>query len=105
MNITFLLKQSKKKKKDLAVAANITTNTIRNYENGNSEPSLSTLIKMADFFGVSLDTLVGNSKDIVDLKVLNKDKQKLIKEILNLNPQDTNNVISFIQGMNSKNKV
>lgn len=35
------------------------TNMIYNYEHGVCEPTLSKLIKIADYFGVSLDYLVG----------------------------------------------
>ena len=34
-------------------------NTIRTYVSGTSEPTLGKLIKIADYFGVSLDWLVG----------------------------------------------
>lgn len=34
-------------------------NTIRDYECGICDPTLSRLIKIADYFGVSLDYLVG----------------------------------------------
>ena len=33
------------------------------YEYGEREPQLSTLIRMADFYGVSLDYLVGRTDD------------------------------------------
>lgn len=33
----------------------------QNYEYGTAEPRLSTLIRIADFYGVSLDYLVGRS--------------------------------------------
>lgn len=34
---------------------------ISNYESGRCEPSIADLIKLANFFGVSVDFLVGNS--------------------------------------------
>ena len=34
--------------------------TIRRYERGDREPSLSALTALADFFGVSLDELTGH---------------------------------------------
>ena len=34
---------------------------ISNYEGGRCEPSISDLIKLANYFGVSVDFLVGNS--------------------------------------------
>lgn len=40
-----------------------TRGTIGNYENGNKKPSLDTLIKLADYFNVSIDYLVGRTDD------------------------------------------
>lgn len=37
--------------------------TYRRYENGKREPDASTLVKMADFYDVSLDYLVGRSDE------------------------------------------
>mgnify|MGYP000615240400 CR=1 FL=1 len=47
-----------------AVAANasgINLRTYHRYENGEREASVSTLIRMADYFGVTIDYLVGRS--------------------------------------------
>lgn len=45
--------------KDMAERLGITTRGYRNYELGAREPELSTLIKLAEQFHVSLDWLVG----------------------------------------------
>lgn len=37
--------------------------TINNYELGRSEPNISTLIKLAEYFDVSIDYLVGRSDE------------------------------------------
>lgn len=42
---------------------NSTKGTISNYENGNKKPSLDMLIKLADYFNVSIDYLVGRTND------------------------------------------
>ena len=47
--------------KDVSVALNISLRTYQRYEYGEREPSMSTLIALADFFDVSLDYLVGRS--------------------------------------------
>ena len=39
----------------------IALRTYQYYERGEREPQLSTLIRLADFYRVSLDTLVGHS--------------------------------------------
>ena len=44
--------------KALAVEIGISWRTYQNYELGLREPTLSTLIALADFYGLSLDELV-----------------------------------------------
>ena len=47
--------------KDVAAALGLPLRTYQRYEYGEREPQLSTLIKIADFYGVSLDYLAGRS--------------------------------------------
>ena len=44
-----------------ANASGINLRTYHRYENGEREASVSTLIRMADYFGVTIDYLVGRS--------------------------------------------
>ncbi len=46
---------------DLAEAVGIDQRTISNYETGRTNPDSDALIKLADFFGVSIDYLVGRT--------------------------------------------
>ena len=55
--------EQKLRQKDLASNINIALRTYLYYESGEREPTLSTLIDLADFFNVSLDYLVGRSND------------------------------------------
>lgn len=48
---------------DAAQAAGITTRAYQYYEQGAKEPTLSVLVSLADFYGVSLDYLAGRSDD------------------------------------------
>lgn len=57
---------------DVSRATGIDQKTLSNYETGKTQPDMDTLIRLADFFHVSLDYLVGrvdisiqNNKDIV----------------------------------------
>ncbi len=43
----------------VATATGITAAALSNYENGERMPTLQTLSRLADFYSVSLDTLVG----------------------------------------------
>lgn len=46
--------------KDFAILLELKTTTYQSYENGKSEPSIAGLCKLADFFGISIDELVGH---------------------------------------------
>lgn len=54
-----LRKSKKMTQKQMAEALQITLRQYQRYESGNQTTTLENLIKMADFFGVSLDYLVG----------------------------------------------
>lgn len=45
--------------KDVAIAIGVPLRTYQRYEYGEGEPQLSTLVKLADFYGVTLDYLAG----------------------------------------------
>lgn len=46
---------------DLAAIANVSSKTISSYEQGNSEPNIDTLVKLSNYFSVSVDYLVGKT--------------------------------------------
>lgn len=48
---------------DLAEKLDFSRGQIGNYEQGTREPDFATLIKIADFFQVSTDYLLGRSED------------------------------------------
>lgn len=47
----------------LALDLNTSQNTISRYETGEREPGLDELIKIADYFNISIDYLLGRSND------------------------------------------
>lgn len=50
--------------KELAACLNVSIATISNYENGVHHPDLDTLCRIADYFGVTTDYLLGRSSYI-----------------------------------------
>lgn len=63
-------------------------NTISQYETGIREPNLDTLIKLADYFNVSVDYLIGREKntttEVVVQKVYSDAQQRCVDVLLNL---------------------
>ena len=63
---------------DLAELIGIDQRTISNYETGKSKPDSDALIRLADFFNVSIDYLVGRVKQDF---YYSQDKKKVIENI------------------------
>lgn len=57
-----LRKQNKITQEELAEQLNYGASAISNYESGKNEPSISDLIKIADYFGVSIGYLLGTEE-------------------------------------------
>ncbi len=74
---------------DVAKATGIDQKTLSNYETGKTAPDMYSLIKLADFFNVSIDYLVGrrdanieNEKELSsELKKINAALSNVIKAI------------------------
>ena len=57
--------------------------TVSNWENNNIQPSIDMLIKIADFFGVSTDYLLGRSNDnSLDVSALSAGQAAHIRMII-----------------------
>lgn len=63
----FELRKSKNLlQREVAFACGLTTAAYGSYEKGDREPTLETLCKLADFFGVSVDELLGRTPQLFD---------------------------------------
>ena len=56
-----LRKERKVRQEDIAVELDIALMTYYRYEQGKREPTASVLCRMADYYGVSVDYLLGRS--------------------------------------------
>lgn len=52
-------------RKELAAALSISVSTLGMYEQGRREPSIGMLVKIADYFNVSIDSLIGRNYERV----------------------------------------
>ncbi len=78
-----LRKQQRKTQEEIANFLNVNKMTYCNYENENRKPNLETLIKLADYFNVSLDYLVDRNWSN-DLGLITKEQLDLFKMIKKL---------------------
>lgn len=67
MKYNEILRKERKKRnikvKDLAEVLNIKEDTYYKYEQGKNEPDLDTMIKLADYYNVSMDYISGRYED------------------------------------------
>lgn len=84
MRLKELRKQEKKNQSEIANQLQIPLMTYNNYENEKSEPNIETLIKLANYYNVSLDYLVGRDFGN-ELGYLTQEQFENFKLIMKLN--------------------
>lgn len=95
----YRLKELREQKKitqtQLAKETNIPMISYTRYENGITEPSVQILIKLADYYNVSLDYLVGRQYTN-EIGYLDQQQTMAVQGYLKLNPTNQRNVEIFI---------
>ena len=87
-----ILKQLRKSKgyanmKDFCDEAKISINTYQNYETGKRMPTAEFLMKLADFYGVTTDYLLGRepkADPYLDLNLKKADEDEMLKKYMSL---------------------
>ena len=104
-NFRKLREEKKLKQKEIADYLNMSDNAYGSYERGISEPSIENIKKLADFYGVSTDYLLGYRKEL-DWKrnqdiLSNKTpmQQQVVKMVLLLKDEDLFETSGFIKGL------
>lgn len=72
--------------------------TYHNYETGRNEPNIKNLIKIADFYNVSIDYLVGRSFS-GDIGYLTEKQRSALEILKMLNERNLEKVVSFASGV------
>lgn len=104
--------------KEVAEHLGIGGSTMTMYETGRREPNIGTLIKIADFFDVSTDYLLGktkakNEKEVISRALVDdpelynfwkelserEDLQLLFKQTRTMNPKDIRTIIRIIKAI------
>ena len=81
-------------RKDLAMVLNISVSTLGMYEQGRREPNIDMLIKIANYFDVSIDFLVGRSFKNENNEMLTEALH--VKNKINKLPQEYKDIINFM---------
>lgn len=106
-----LRKDRNLRQKDLAQMLNLSTGTISNYETGSHEPDFATLCKLADFFHVSTDYLLGRTTLPYDINKLNEPLMDhitisdLAYTLLNMSPENLSSALEYIDLLGYRNRM
>lgn len=67
--------------KELGNILGLSESTISLYENGKREPDIATLIKIADYFQISVDDLIGRTNSLNKSDILDKEERLAVREV------------------------
>lgn len=100
MKLKELRTTSEKSQLDIANYLNISQSNYSKYELGVIEPSIETLVKIADYFNVTLDYLVGrNFATTFALDGLKPEQKEAVKLLLSLNNLNFIKAVSYMGGL------
>ena len=81
----------------LAEILGVSSSTISRYENDEIYPTAPMLIKLSQALNVSIDVLLNNTSNIVDLNKIDENQREAIELILNLPKAKVDKVVGFCQ--------
>lgn len=89
--------------KELAEKLGVSPTNIYNYEIGRTQPSIEWLVKIADFFDISVDYLIGRTDDFGNIKKSDVEIDKTTKELLKIlstfNERQKERVLAYAEGV------
>lgn len=77
---------------------------IVNYESGRNEPAIDNLIKLAEYFRVSVGYLIGSEEDAVQKSLLTQQEQELFAAYARLSPKQRELLLDFLKTMQPEKK-
>ncbi len=87
----------------IANILNISRSTYNNYEQNVSEPNIETLIRLADHYHITVDSLLEhNVPYLLDKSLLSASQRQLVDKISKLTPEQCGHVDAYIQGLIQK---
>lgn len=98
-----LRKSKKMSQSELGKFIGVSQTTVTAWENGRAEPSSSYVAKLATFFNVSTDYLLGRDTKEDDLKTADKNVQLIAAHIDDgTTPEEMNDILTYIDFIKSK---
>ena len=98
MKLKELRVAERKNQTEFANLFNLTQGTYSNYENGTTEAPMKVLIDIADYYGVTLDYLVGREFKN-EVGYLTEHEKKLLENYRSLNEENKRILVAESNGM------
>jgi transcriptional regulator with XRE-family HTH domain len=89
--------------KELGSKVGLSESTISLYENGKRQPDNETMLKFADFFGVSVDYLLGRQEE--PTPTLTDEEKELFNLITQLTDEEVEELSKFVDFILSKRRM
>ncbi len=98
MNLKQIMFNTNTKQNKMAKDLNLNTTTLNNYINEKTQPDIETLIKLANYFDVSLDYMCGRQYNN-QVGYIPDDKKEVVRIILQLNEINTIKLFGYASGL------
>lgn len=99
-NLLMLRRNAGLTQQALADHFHLSQQTIYKYENGHAEPDIKTLKQFAEFFGVTVDFLIGNEKPVEELTLdYTIEEKAMISKYRRLSPDVRVAIGAFIDNL------
>lgn len=96
--------------KDVAAIINVSVSTVSNYETGAHYPDVESMMKLAEYFDVPIDYLLGRTNFRLNFSEMNKPLQEgisaadLLNTILGFKENNTRSLIEYIELLKLRDK-
>ena len=92
--------------KELAAILKVSVGTVSNYENNIHFPDQEALLQLADYFGVTVDYLLGRTSYRYSLDTLNEEYAPgmTVAELVDISPQNAASFLDYIELLQLRQK-
>lgn len=101
-NLRLLRQKNGMSQQQLADVLGISQQSVNKYENHNIEPDITTLITLANYFGVSVDFLIGKSENEDADNLISADEKHILNIYRGLDAAEKNCVKTVIETFNRR---
>lgn len=100
MRLSELMKKNNIQQQEMAEILKVSRASIYKYQQGKAEPSIESLVKIADYFDISLDYLCERqNKNLIFVDSLTETQKKLIEIIKQLTPEQASFALGYFSEM------